>query len=55
MFNTLSHQVNANQDIPEIQTYTLRMPMIKLKGHIFSQGCRAEKALLHFWWKFKLV
>jgi hypothetical protein len=53
--NVNTHQVNANQDISEIQTYTLRMPMIKLKGHIFHQGCRAGKALLHCWWEFKLV
>jgi hypothetical protein len=55
MFNILSHQRNANQNIPEVPFLTVRMAKMKNSDDSRCwQGCR-ERGALYCWWDCKLV
>ena len=56
MFNILSHQENASQNIPEIPPHTVRMAKIKNSGDSRCwRGCEERGTLLYCWWDCKLV
>ena len=56
MFNILSHHRNANQIVPEITFYPIRMAKIKGSRNTKCwQGYGERGTLLHCWWDHNLV
>ena len=54
MFNIIIHQGNANQKQWDTTLYPLGCLESK-SDRKYQQGCGEMRALVHFWWKSKMV